>query len=126
MFLHGEIRLVFPRNQNVALPVFHKRRRRAPCAGIHNQHVIIQACRKILHFGLVPAEFLICIIPGRQEIPARAAGRFRIGRYHLNPFLYQIVPVGNPLFISVPNQKNNRRSIRRAVSFKFLQPPGLN
>ena len=68
------------------------------------------------------AEFLQRIAPGRQIIPARAAGGLRIRRDDADAGLDQIVPVLDALGIALAHQEHDRRGVGRRILRQPLLP----
>ena len=119
-FVQREKRLVFPCEEHIADP------RRA--------NVLVEPRAPVSSTGLpedLPHEGLGLFLAatlfnpiriGRQIIPARTAGSLGFGRHDLHAGLYQVVPIANPFWISLPDQKHDSRGIGCGVVRQALLP----
>ena len=78
-------------------------------------------CQELLGLGLVVVPFFQGVAPGRQIVPAGAAGSLRVRRDHLDARLDQVFPVLDALGIALPHQEDDGRGVGRAV----LRQPAL-
>ena len=72
-FVHGDIRLIFPGDENVAEAAFRKRRGRAASAGIEHRHMLVELGHVRLGLRRIAAGLFLCIGPGGEIGPARTA-----------------------------------------------------
>ena len=108
-----------------AVEVLRKRGRRTARTRIQHQHIVIE-CLHIL-CDLFPALSLTFkIVPCRQIIPARSAGRLRVRSDDAHVLPEQIIPVRNVLRIVLAHQKNNRRCVRGTFLIKLILKTILN
>ena len=66
------------------------------------------------------------IVPCRQIIPARSAGRLRVRDDDAHVLPEQIIPVLNVLRIVLAHQKNNRRCVRGAFQIELIRKTVLD
>ena len=111
-FLDGEEGFVLPRQQHVADAALHESGGAAAGTGIQHRHVAEQIGDELLGLGLIAARLLQRPAPGREIVPAGAAGGLRIGRDDLDAVLHQIAPVLDALRVALAHQEHDGRGVR--------------
>ena len=79
-FLDREKRLVLPGEQHIADAPLNKGRGGIARAGIEHRHIGVELVHELLGRGIVAAGLMLGPRPGRQVVPARAAGGLRVRR----------------------------------------------
>ena len=121
-FSEGEIRLVLPRQQDVADAALDERGGRAARAGVQHGNVAIQLRDEVPRLGVVAARLTLGVLPRREVVPPRAARRLRVRRNHRRAGLDQIGPVLDALRIALAHQEHDRGGVGRAVLRQPLLP----
>src|SRR5690606_38240957 len=107
--------LVLPGEEHIADPALNEGGCRSPSAGIQHRHVSVERAYISSDFFFVAGKLLLRPGPSGEEVPARAARGFRIGRDHLDVVTSQIVPVLDVFGISLSDKEDDRGGIGGAV-----------
>ena len=70
----------------------------------------------------LPPSCRFAVLPRREVVPARAAGRLRVWRDDRNARLHQVAPVLDPLWIAFAHQEDDRGGVGRAVLRQAFLP----
>ncbi|MNY05567.1 hypothetical protein D3C86_1382920 [compost metagenome] len=124
LFFQGQEGFVFPGQQYVALTVVDEGNGRAASAGVQHWHVLEQGLYVFLGLGFVAAIGFQAIGPGREEVPARTAGGFRVRRDHRDVILDQVAPVLDAFRVALAHQEHDGRGVRRAGVRQAFLPVG--
>src|SRR5690606_25794996 len=106
---------VFPREQYVTDPSLGERRRRPPSSAVKHRNIAEDRPHELLRSGLISFPAFEGVSPSRQVIPACPARRLGIRRNDFDTWFSQVVPILHLLWISLPYQEHDRRSVRRPV-----------
>jgi hypothetical protein len=90
-------------------------------AGIELGHIAIE-CRDKFPPLLIVVRLIPRVTPGREIIPARAAGSFRIRGYHSDARPNQVRPVFDAFRVAFTDQEDDGRGIRCAVLRQAFLP----
>jgi hypothetical protein len=86
----------------------------------------VEPSHELPGFGLIVAGLAQGIPPGRQVVPAGAAGRFRMRGDHRDIRLHKITPILDPFRILFPHQEHDGRGIGGALIRKARLPIGTD
>jgi len=95
-----------------------------PRAPLSHRHIMIELAHEITRLRLIAVVGAQRIAPGRQIVPARPAGGFRVRRDDGHTRLHQIRPVVNGLRVALAHHQQNPRGIRHAVVGQLGLPIG--
>ena len=121
LFLQRQEGFVFPGQQHIADAVVDEGDGRATRSGVEYRNVLVQLGNELLGLRFA-AVLLLGKGPGGQQVPARAAGGFRVRRDHCYARLDQVIPVLDALRVALAHQEHDGRGIGRAGIRQALLP----
>src|SRR5690348_17699531 len=95
--------------------MLYEGRRGGASARVQYRNVSKQIMEVLLRACIVAAGLLQGPSPGRQEIPARPTGGFRVGRDHRHTRPDEIAPIADAFRIALPHEEDDRRGVWGAV-----------
>ena len=116
-----QVRLVFPRNEHIALVALRKSHRRTACPGVQHRHVFVEIGHKGSGLGIA-AVLAFGELPCGQIIPARTARCFGVGGDDLDVRAHQIIPILDALGVARAHDQHDGGGVGCAVVRQTLLP----
>src|SRR5690606_768084 len=94
----------------------------APGAGVEHGYVLEQLADEVLGCGFVATAFFEGVAPGRQVVPARAAGGRGVWRDDFDTGLDQVLPIDDALGVAFAHQEHDGRGVGSTVVVETALP----